>query len=571
MTQADQFESPQGNPLHEVAFRAISEGLDGQGIITSGDFQVSADANTAMGYLVDTGTMWYDGGSTSLGAQHSDTLAGADANDDRWDTIAWDTSTTSVVEKTGAAEQYPEPPDIGADEVLLAYIYVPAGATDFGDSQVFNWRPHHQGAENTRLKDTADDFTSDDVEGALAEVVREAGDPLNGPLDLSSFSGGSVLDLGTNPGAFGAIVDLVVSSNSTQGTEHSFMFSVDGGTVLKVYAESDGAGGVQTLRVEVPQGLRTADDITDDRGNTLYDYSNNEFTQARLGGPASSLSSHPLPIQDLDNPYALPNITDRDLNGNDLTDSAGPGTLYASTAGEFPRGVLDDVRTATVVNSSTFVTSGEEVVLVDTATIGAASTITLASADMENGKVVAVSDLSGSAASYPITVETEGTETIDSASSKTIATSYAGAKFVSDGNNWVVLSPPPLEPVKQVEGAESGAVANGEQGTLIFDHLETDETLEIYKGVFTLADGSPVPTDLNLIIATLDNSGGFTNWGTIFAGDGATIWDGDPSNSIGDPLASFTASSATTVAVLANNQSGASEDIMAKVTGERVP
>jgi len=360
---------------------------------------------------------------------------------------------------------------------------------------------------------------------------------------------------------------MVVDGNSTAGTEHSYLFAVDGSTVLKVYAESDGAGGIQNARVDL-----VGKDLYD--GTTqIYDAGNSEILQARLGGPASSLSSYPLPIGDLDSPYALPSITDMDVDSTDLTDSTGPGVLYDASAEEFPRGVLDDERATTTVTTTTYSTSDEELILVDTATIAASSTITLSSADAETGHTIVVADVSGSASSYPITVETEGTETINGGTSFTIATNYVGATFSTDGTNWVTIGTAPLDPAKQVEGTESGAVAAGEQGTLIFDSLADGETLNITKAIFTLDDGTPVPSSMNLIIASLDNSGNYTSQTTIYSGDGATVWDGDPANSVGDPLASWTngTGSRTTVAVLADNQTAGSLSIMAKATGERVP
>lgn len=565
MATADKFEWPQGTPLFELAFRALSEGLNGVGVLAGGDMEVTATA-TANEISVSTGDLWVPNTTYTIGAAETHTLSDNTSGSDRWDTVVFDTSlatpASAVVEGTAAAD--PEPPDLSAGQILLAYIYVPDGATDTPDSRIYNWRAFSTDAADVRLADSAGDYASANVENALTEVIREAGDPLNGPLDLSSFSGGSVLDLGTNPATFGAIVDMAVDSNSAAGTEHSFLFAVDGGSLLKVYAESDGAGGVQNLRVEFPQGIRTADDVTDDRGNVLYDYTANVFTQARLGGPASSLTSYPLP---------LGGDTDGDLNGNNLSDSAGPGTLYDATAGEFPRGVLDDEAATATVTTATFTTSDEEVLFVDTATIAASSTITVASADIEDGHSVVVADISGSASSYPITVETEGTETVNGASSYTIPTDYAGATFSANGSNLVTTSPAPIDPAKQVEGAESGAVAAGDQGTLIFDHLQDGETLEVYKAIFTLDTGEAAPTSLDLVIATLDNAGGYTVQTTIYAGDGATIWDGDPANSVGDPLASYTNSSGggLTVAVLADNATSNSQDIMSKVTGERVP
>lgn len=556
MATADKLEWPQGTPLFELAFRALSEGMNGVGVLAGGDMEVTSTA-TANEISVSTGDLWVPNSTYTIGTAETHVLSDNTSGSDRWDTVVFDTSlatpASAVVEGTAGAD--PEPPDLSAGQILLAYIYVPDGATDTPDSRIYNWRAFSTDAADVRLDDSAGDYSSSNVENALTEVIREAGDPLNGPLDLSSFSGSAPFDLGTNPTAFGPIVDATVDSNSAAGTSHSYTFALDGTNVLQVYAESDGAGGLQNVRVDLLQTVRIGGDLKTTGGTTIFDSANGHVRKEVV------------------ETLRLNEDTDGDLNGSNLTDSAGPGTLYDATAGEFPRGVLDDEKTTTTVTTATYTSSDEELILVDTATIAADSTITLASADAESGATVVVADLSGAASSNVITVDTEGTETINGASSFSISTDYVGATFSSDGSNWVTTGTAPLDPNVQVEGTETGAVASGDHGTLIIDSLADGETLEIYKAIFSLSDGQPAPSSLNLVIATLDNSGGFTERATIYSGDGATVWDGDPSNSIGDPLASWTNATGAreTVAVLADNSTASSQDLMAKVTGERVP
>lgn len=569
MTTADRFEAEYGDPAFTTTFQAFAEGLDGNGVLDSGDLKVTAGTNTnALDVAATTRGLWYGATLyTYAGGTNVVSLSSNTSGSPRWDLVYFDTGTGTPAAREGTPATKPDLPELQAGEFPLAAVYLPDGTTDVTDSEIKDYRVHGSEAEETRLDDSAGDYSSSTVEGALTEVIREAGDPLNGPLDLSSFSGVAPLDLGLNPATFGAIVDAQVDGTPAQGTEQSYAFALDASTVLKIYAEADGSGGLQNVRVDV-----AGNDLYD--GTTqVYDASTDTLLQARLGGPASSLSSYPLPIGDLDSPYALPSITDMDVDSTDLTDSTGPGVLYDASAEEFPRGVLDDERTTTVLTSSTYTTADEEVILVDTSAIGAASTINLASADVEQGHTITVADVSGAASSNPITVETEGSGTINGVSSFTIATDYVGATFSTDGSNWVTTGTAPLDPKKQVEGTESGAVAAGEQGTLIFDSLADGETLEISKAIFTLDDGTAVPTGFNLIIATLDNAGGYTSRTTIYSGDGATVWDGDPANSIGDPLASYTNStgSRSTVAVLADNTTAGSLSVMAKATGERVP
>lgn len=72
--------------------------------------------------------------------------------------------------------------------------------------------------------------------------------------------------------------------------------------------------------------------------------------------------------------------------------------------------------------------------LMNTATTTA--TLTLSSSDAVEGRIVIVKDVGGNAATNAITVATEGTETIDGATSASIATNYGSLRLVSDGSNW---------------------------------------------------------------------------------------------------------------------------------------
>jgi hypothetical protein len=61
--------------------------------------------------------------------------------------------------------------------------------------------------------------------------------------------------LGTNPTAFGSLVDAVIDSNSAAGTAHSYSLDLDGTPLLRPEVESDGAGGIQNPRLDVPAPL----------------------------------------------------------------------------------------------------------------------------------------------------------------------------------------------------------------------------------------------------------------------------------------------------------------------------
>lgn len=85
----------------------------------------------------------------------------------------------------------------------------------------------------------------------------------------------------------------------------------------------------------------------------------------------------------------------------------------------------------------TLTSNGESVIGVDTS---AAITITLGSSDLFVGRRLTIKDETGSAATNNITVDTEGSETIDGAASKTVSTNYGYITVYSDGTNWFVIT-----------------------------------------------------------------------------------------------------------------------------------
>ena len=458
MTTADEFEAAYGSPVFQTTFQALAEGLDGNGILDAGDLAVTAGSSSnTLDVAATTRGLWYDGGLyTYAGATDALTLSSNTSGSPRWDLVYFDTGTSSPAVREGTPATKPDLPKLQAGEFALAAVYLPDGTTDVTDSEISDYRVHGQAAEETWFEDSPGEFSSSTVEGAFTEVIRKAGnDPLNGPLDLSSFTGTAPFDLGDDPGAFGQIVDATATSGLSAGTEVSYTFALDSTTVLQIYAEADGGGGLQNVRVNLSNSDLYA-------GSTqIYDSSADEILQDRLGGPPGSLTSYPLPIGDLDSPYPLPSITDMDADGTDLIDSTGPGVLYDASTGLFPRGVLDDERTTSGLKTANYTTSGEEVITVDTS--GGTVTITLASADTNSGNVVTIVDAGGAAETNNISVDTEGSETIDGATSKTIAKNYGGLVLISDGTNWFTASGSAASGGVNVED-NGGAVLSGATG-----------------------------------------------------------------------------------------------------------
>jgi len=84
------------------------------------------------------------------------------------------------------------------------------------------------------------------------------------------------------------------------------------------------------------------------------------------------------------------------------------------------------------INSAT-TTSGEGVIGVDT---GAAVTVTLGTVDVVAGRIIVIKDVTGSAATNNITINTQAAQTIDGVSSIAINVDRGVVRVVSDGTNW---------------------------------------------------------------------------------------------------------------------------------------
>lgn len=88
----------------------------------------------------------------------------------------------------------------------------------------------------------------------------------------------------------------------------------------------------------------------------------------------------------------------------------------------------------TTVAAATYTTTGVESILHVTYTATGAVTITIASADIIDGRRIIIKDAGGNAGTNNITI-TPASGTIDGAASATISTNYGKAKLYSDGSN----------------------------------------------------------------------------------------------------------------------------------------
>lgn len=173
MPQAPKFEWPTGDPLFQVAFRSLSEAVAGNGLLDPSDLLLSSTANDNE-LQVDAGGVLYDRTEVNYGGGTLQ-ISDGDPDNDRWDTVAFDADTGTPLVREGTPEQYPSPPDLQGDEVLLGYVYVPSGATDTPDERIKNWRSlspqTFQKAVEVAIDDDAGNYSAENVEAALTEIA----------------------------------------------------------------------------------------------------------------------------------------------------------------------------------------------------------------------------------------------------------------------------------------------------------------------------------------------------------------------------------------------------------------
>jgi len=96
-------------------------------------------------------------------------------------------------------------------------------------------------------------------------------------------------------------------------------------------------------------------------------------------------------------------------------------------------------RNVTTVNSATYSLSSSDDIINVTYTSTGATSITLPSAQVVEGRTIVIKDASGNANTNNIIVNTEGSEIIDGSATLVINIDYGSATIYSDGNNWFII------------------------------------------------------------------------------------------------------------------------------------
>lgn len=115
--------------------------------------------------------------------------------------------------------------------------------------------------------------------------------------------------------------------------------------------------------------------------------------------------------------------------------------LFNSTAGEVPRSTLDTEKKQVVVDTATttsFTTTDQESIFVNTGS--ATATVTLASEDRNSGNVIQVKDSGENACQNSITIDTEGSATIEGQDSIKLNNDDESVELQWDGSEWSVMS-----------------------------------------------------------------------------------------------------------------------------------
>lgn len=105
-----------------------------------------------------------------------------------------------------------------------------------------------------------DEWSDLDADGLL-ELINATGIDI-GDIDLTAGAGSIPITFTTDAGQK-TLVNLPVSADATQGDAMAYDLQVDGQRILNVFAEADGAGGIQNARVTIPVDLVVDGDTTE--------------------------------------------------------------------------------------------------------------------------------------------------------------------------------------------------------------------------------------------------------------------------------------------------------------------
>lgn len=286
--------------------------------------------------------------------------------------------------------------DEDSEAVAGAFVFVEEGGENKNEGYVVKTN------DPITLGTTAIEWTQfSGVEVVAGEGIEKSGDKLN--------------------------IRMPLEDDATQVTTVS---AIDfGGNDFVVTDDTDNTATIQLS----DDSLSVAGNSVSLGGSTTLDYVDLNDTE----------SSFPIPNTDLDNSSIEIAGTTVSLGGSttpEVTDLGGSN----GTQGQFLQTDGTDLSFKTVsaeqtaTTSSNFTTSGQTTVFADVSfnTL----TVTLATSDADDGSKVRVVDKSGNAGSNNITVNTEGSQTINGETSAILNNDFEAVTFQSDGSNWFIVS-----------------------------------------------------------------------------------------------------------------------------------
>ena len=102
------------------------------------------------------------------------------------------------------------------------------------------------------------------------------------------------------------------------------------------------------------------------------------------------------------------------------------------------------------------------------------------------------------------------------------------------------------------EKALSGIVNSGDVGNLVTTNVPDGESISVTLATLIESDGHPVDTGVDLVIATLDNSGNGDRKTVVLEGDGSSVYD----RQTGSPIASYSNTSGSSKTVMIGVDNG---------------
>jgi hypothetical protein len=201
---------------------------------------------------------------------------------------------------------------------------------------------------------------------------------------------------GTDHGA--ALAFRNVSATTTTVTERMRLT----GTTLAIGSTADAYSAVERFRVNTPTTPSTT-------------------TVAQIA--SNGASTKPLIVQ---------GAASQTANLFEAQDSTGAAVFSVGPSGAVVRRIPFTTKTAGYTATDT-----DEIIFVDSTS--GAITIALPTAVGRAGKRYDIKDWKGTSATNNITVDPNGTETIDGATTKVLATAYASITVISDGANWGII------------------------------------------------------------------------------------------------------------------------------------